>query len=459
MTPAEQFTAANLDRFLAELFDFLRIPSISAKSEHNGDTRHAAGWLRDRMRDIGLEAEILETPRHPVVLGEWRGAGDDAPTVLVYGHYDVQPAEPLELWTAPAFEPDVRDGRIYARGSADDKGQLFLHVKAAESLLAADGRLPVNLIVLAEGEEEIGSPNLIPFVEAHAERLACDVVVISDSAMFAPGLPSVLFSLRGLAYFEITVHGPASDLHSGSYGGGVVNPAMALARILGTLHDENGRIAIPGFYDDVVDWGDETRAEIRALPFDDEEFRDGVGVAALSGEAGYSTLERLWIRPTCEVNGLLSGYTGEGAKTVLPAHSMAKVSFRLVPDQDPARVAKLLRAHIARVAPPEVRVEIEELHGGMPWRGQVSGGLIDAASRALARSFGRRPVLTGEGGSIPIVGEFERILEAPVLLLGFALPGANMHAPDEWFPLENFDKGIVALAALLEELGSGAFAA
>ncbi len=459
MTPAEQFTAANLDRFLAELFDFLRIPSISAKSEHNGDTRHAAGWLRDRMRDIGLEAEILETPRHPVVLGEWRGAGDDAPTVLVYGHYDVQPAEPLELWTAPAFEPDVRDGRIYARGSADDKGQLFLHVKAAESLLAADGRLPVNLIVLAEGEEEIGSPNLIPFVEAHSERLACDVVVISDSAMFAPGLPSVLFSLRGLAYFEITVHGPASDLHSGSYGGGVVNPAMALARILGTLHDENGRIAISGFYDDVVDWGDETRAEIRALPFDDEEFRDGVGVAALSGEAGYSTLERLWIRPTCEVNGLLSGYTGEGAKTVLPAHSMAKVSFRLVPDQDPARVAKLLRAHIARVAPPEVRVEIEELHGGMPWRGQVSGGLIDAASRALARSFGRRPVLTGEGGSIPIVGEFERILEAPVLLLGFALPGANMHAPDEWFPLENFDKGIVALAALLEELGSGAFAA
>ena len=459
MTPAEQFTAANLDRFLAELFDFLRIPSISAKSEHNGDTRHAAGWLRDRMRDIGLEAGILETPRHPVVLGEWRGAGDDAPTVLVYGHYDVQPAEPLELWTAPAFEPDVRDGRIYARGSADDKGQLFLHVKAAESLLAADGRLPVNLIVLAEGEEEIGSPNLIPFVEAHAERLACDVVVISDSAMFAPGLPSVLFSLRGLAYFEITVHGPASDLHSGSYGGGVVNPAMALARILGTLHDENGRIAIPGFYDDVVDWGDETRAEIRALPFDDEEFREGVGVAALSGEAGYSTLERLWIRPTCEVNGLLSGYTGEGAKTVLPAHSMAKVSFRLVPDQDPARVAKLLRAHIARVAPPEVRVEIEELHGGMPWRGQVSGGLIDAASRALARSFGRPPVLTGEGGSIPIVGEFERILEAPVLLLGFALPGANMHAPDEWFPLENFDKGIVALAALLEELGSGAFAA
>ncbi len=458
MTPAEKFTARNLDRFQAELFDFLRIPSISAKSEHNGDTRRAADWLRDGMRDIGLEAEVLETPRHPVVLGEWRGAGEDAPTVLVYGHYDVQPAEPLELWTTPAFEPHVRDGRIYARGSADDKGQLFLHLKAAESLLATTGRLPVNLIVLAEGEEEIGSPSLIPFVEAHAGRLACDVVVISDSAMFAPGLPSVLFSLRGLAYFEITVRGPASDLHSGSYGGAVVNPAMALARILATLHDDSGRIAIDGFHDDVVDWGDATRARIRALPFDEEEFREGVDVAALSGEPGYSTLERLWIRPTCEVNGLLSGYTGEGAKTVLPAHAMAKVSFRLVPDQDPARVAELLRAHVARVAPPGVRVGIDELHGGRPWRGQVSGQLIDAANRAMARSFGRRPVLTGEGGSIPIVGEFERILEAPVLLLGFALPGANMHAPDEWFPLENFDKGIVALAALLEELGSGAFA-
>ena len=454
---AERFTAANLDRFLAELFDFLRIPSISARSEHTGDTRRAADFLRDRMRDAGLEAEILETPRHPVVLGEWRGAGADAPTVLVYGHYDVQPAEPLDLWTTPPFEPDVRDGRIYARGSADDKGQLFLHVKAAESLLAATGRLPVNLVVLAEGEEEIGSPNLIPFVEEHAERLKCDVVVISDSAMFAPGFPSVLFSLRGLAYFEITVDGPSSDLHSGSYGGGVVNPAMTLARILATLHDDEGRIAIPGFYDDVVDWGEKTRGEIRALPFDEEGFREGVGVPALSGEAGYSTLERLWIRPTCEVNGLISGYTGEGAKTVLPARAMAKVSFRLVPDQDPERVAELLRAHIARMAPPVVSVDVAELHGGMPWRGEVSGGLVDAASRALAHSFGRRPVLTGEGGSIPIVGEFERILNAPVLLLGFALPGANMHAPDEWFPLENFDKGIVALAALMEELGSGGF--
>ena len=455
MADPQQFISDNIDRFQAELFEFLRIPSVSARSEHIGDTRQAADWLSERLSEAGLDTEVLDTARHPVVLGERRGAGPDAPTVLVYGHYDVQPPDPLDLWTSPPFEPEVRDGRIYARGSADDKGQLFQHVKAVESLLSATGRLPVNLILLAEGEEEIGSPNLVPFVEEHAHRLRCDTVVISDSAMFAPGLPSVLFSLRGLAYFEVRVGGPVGDLHSGSYGGAVANPATTLAALLATLHDDDGRISIDGFYDDVVDWDDDTRAQIRELPFDDEDFRDSVGAPGLSGESGYSTLERLWIRPTCEVNGLLSGYTGEGAKTVLPAKAMAKVSFRLVPDQDPARVAELFRAHVERVAPPEVTIEIEELHGGSPWRGQVTGRLVDAATRALERSFGRRPVLTGEGGSIPIVGEFERILGAPALLVGFALPGANMHAPDEWFPVENFEKGIRALAYLLEDLGNG----
>ncbi len=455
MADPQQFISDNIDRFQAELFEFLRIPSVSARSEHIGDTRQAADWLSERLSEAGLDTEVLDTARHPVVLGEWRGAGPDAPTVLVYGHYDVQPPDPLDLWTSPPFEPEVRDDRIYARGSADDKGQLFQHVKAVESLLSATGRLPVNLILLAEGEEEIGSPNLVPFVEEHADRLRCDTVVISDSAMFAPGLPSVLFSLRGLAYFEVRVGGPVGDLHSGSYGGAVANPATTLAALLATLHDDDGRISIDGFYDDVVDWDDDTRAQIRELPFDDEDFRDSVGAPGLSGESGYSTLERLWIRPTCEVNGLLSGYTGEGAKTVLPAKAMAKVSFRLVPDQDPARVAELFRAHVERVAPPEVTIEIEELHGGSPWRGQVTGRLVDAATRALERSFGRRPVLTGEGGSIPIVGEFERILGAPALLVGFALPGANMHAPDEWFPVENFEKGIRALAYLLEDLGNG----
>jgi len=452
MSEAVRYAEKNGERFLQELFEFLRIPSVSASSVHDGDTRRSADWFAERLRKAGLGARIVETTRHPVVLGEWREAGPDAPTLLIYGHYDVQPPEPLEEWTSPPFEPEVRDGRIYARGSADDKGQLYMHVTALESHLETSGRLPLNVVVVAEGEEEIGSPNLVPFVRQHREELDADVVVISDSGMFREGLPSLLFSLRGLAYCEIHVSAAKSDLHSGAYGGAVPNPAMELARMLATLHDENGHIAIEGFYDDVVDWDHETRESIRRLPFEDEEFRESVGAPALSGEAGYTTLERLWIRPTCEVNGLLSGYTGEGAKTVLPARAMAKVSFRLVPDQDPGTVADLLRAHLEAVAPETVNVEVLELHGGNPWRANPSGPLFDAASRSLKEAFGTEPVLVGEGGSIPIVGDFEDVLEAPVLLVGFSLPGCNMHAPDEWLTLENFHTGIGALALLYGEL-------
>ena len=448
------FTTRELPRFMEELFAFLRIPSISARSEHNGDVSAAADWVAGNARSAGMEAEVIATPGHPVVLAEWRGAGPDRPTLLVYGHYDVQPVEPLELWTAPPFEPDVRDGLIYARGSADDKGQVFLHLKALEVALADGGELPVNVVLVVEGEEEVGSPNLVPFVEEYRERLRADAVLVSDSAMFAPGQPSLLFSLRGLAYSEIRVSAAESDLHSGSYGGAVPNPATALAQIISSFHDDTGRIAIDGFYDRVVEWDAEVIDGIRALPFDDEEFRAGVGAPGLSGEVGFSTLERLWIRPTCEVNGLLSGYTGEGAKTVLPAESMAKVSFRLVPDQDPEEIIQLLRTHVASVAPAGVRVEIEELHGGKPWRGPTSGPLIDAASTALEAAFGRTPVLVGEGGSIPIVCEFERILNAPALLMGFALPGANMHAPDEWFPEAHVEKGIRAICRFYEEYGA-----
>lgn len=454
MTPPSDFIDAELARFRDELFGFLQIPSISARSEHDSDTRSAAEWLAEELEEVGLEAEIHETDRHPVVLGEWRGGGGGAPTVLVYGHYDVQPPEPLEEWSSPPFEPEVRGGRIYGRGTADDKGQLFMHLKALEAhLRGGEGRLPVNVVVLAEGEEEIGSPHLLPFVERHRNRLACDVVVISDSAMFAPGTPSLLFSLRGLAYVQLDVRGPRTDLHSGSYGGAVPNPASALGRIVGSLHDEEGRIAVPGFYDRVVDWDEEIRERIAALPFDEGEYRDALGLSALGGEEAYTPLERLWIRPTCDVNGLLSGYTGEGAKTVLPARAMAKVSFRLVPDQEPARILDLLEEHVRRVAPPGIEVELTRLHGGRPWRAELGGPAFEAASRALERAFGRPPVLTGEGGSIPIVVEFEEILGAPCLLVGFALPGANMHAPDEWLAVENFEQGIHALAALYEELG------
>ncbi len=453
MADVSEYINEEMARFHDELFDFLRIPSVSARSEHAGDIKEAAGWVADRMRDAGLSASVIETPGHPVVLGEWKEAGPDAPTLLVYGHYDVQPPEPLDLWESPAFEPTVREGNLFARGASDDKGQLFLHIKALEAQLKGSGALPVNVVMVAEGEEEVGSPNLVPFVEAHRDRLACDAVVISDSSMFAQGIPSLLFSLRGLAYFEIHVQGPAGDLHSGSYGGAVVNPGNVLAGLLDSLKNADGSIAIPGFYDDVMDWDEKTREAIKGLPFDQSEFESEVGAPGLNGEAGFSLLERLWIRPTCDVNGILCGYTGEGAKTVLPAKAMAKVSFRLVPNQDPGRVGELLKAHLADMVPPEVEVTVEELHGGRPWKAELEGQFFEAAQNALGKAFGTAPVLTGEGGSIPIVVDFQEILEAPVLLMGFAPPGANMHAPNEWIPLENFENGIRAVAQFYAELG------
>jgi acetylornithine deacetylase/succinyl-diaminopimelate desuccinylase-like protein len=451
--------ASDLDEYLSrhearneeELFELLRIPSVTAPPNHNDDTRRAAEWVRDSLTRAGLAASIHETPGHPVVIGEWRGAGAKAPTVLIYGHYDVQPPEPLELWTSPAFEPTVRNGRIYARGSVDDKGQLFLHVKALEAHLRTREILPCNVVVIAEGEEEVGSENLEQFIAAHKELLACDAVVISDSAMFAEGMPSILSSLRGLAYFQIDVTGPASDLHSGSYGGAVVNPAAALARIIASLHDDKGHITIDGFYDDVSPFAPDVIDGMRKLPFSDDAFLKETGASALGGEQGFTTLEKLWTRPTCEVNGLLSGYTGEGAKTVLPSKAMAKVSCRLVPNQDPQKIGALFDAHVQKVAPKGVTVKVTHLHGGRPWRADLSGPIFDAARRALEAAFGKSPVIVGEGGSIPVVGDFQRILGAPVLLVGFGLPGENAHAPDEWMSVENFRLGTKAMAALWDE--------
>jgi acetylornithine deacetylase/succinyl-diaminopimelate desuccinylase-like protein len=450
----DAFFVANEPRIRSELFDLLRIPSVSARTEHNADTASAAQWVADNLASAGLRATIHQTAGHPIVVGEWRGAGAAAPTILIYGHYDVQPAEPLELWDSPAFEPTIRDGKLYARGAVDDKGQLFIHMKALEAHLKVRGALPVNVVILAEGEEEVGSDHLAEFIEAHKAELACTGVVISDSSMFAPGLPSILSSLRGLAYFQIDLTGPTTDLHSGSYGGAVVNPAMALARILATMHDANGHVAIPGFYDRVRDWGDKARRDMSALPFDEEDFRAETGAPALGGEKGYTTLERIWMRPTCEVNGLLSGYTGEGAKTVLPSKAMAKVSCRLVPDQDPREIERLMQAHVARVAPDGVTVKVTALHGGKPWRAELDGPLYEAGRRALSAAFDKAPVITGEGGSIPVVDDFERILGAPVLLMGFGLPGENAHAPNEWLSMDNFTRGLRAVAVLYEELGS-----
>lgn len=451
MADVQGFIGRQWDRFREELFEFLRIPSISARREHARDLSAAAEWLAARMQDAGMQASLFLTPGHPIVVGEWRGSGEGAPTVLVYGHYDVQPPEPLEEWHSPPFEPTMRGGKLFCRGASDDKGQLFAHLKALEAHLQATGGLPVNVVLVAEGEEEVGSPNLMPFVRENRQRLAADAVIISDSSMFAQDIPSLLFSLRGLAYFEVRLRGPGSDLHSGTYGGAVVNPGNVLGRILASLMDEEGRVAIEGFYDDVMDWDEGTRRALADLPFDEEAFRKEVAAPALGGEKGFSVLERLWLRPTCDVNGLLCGYTGEGAKTVLPSRATAKISFRLVPNQTPERVAQLLEAHVRRVAPPGVEVQVLKLHGGRPWKAQLEGPAFEAARKALAFAFGRPPVLCGEGGSIPIVVEFQETLQAPVVLMGFAPPGANMHAPNEWIPLDNVLKGIRAAARFYEE--------
>lgn len=454
MTDLERYLADHRARHRAELDDFLRIPSISAKSEHAEDMQRAADWLVDRMLEAGLtKASTMPTGGHPVVVGEWRGAGD-APTVLVYGHYDVQPPEPLEEWTSPPFEPTERDGKLFARGSVDDKGQVYLHLKAVESYLAVHGTLPVNVVFLVEGEEEIGSPNLEAFLVENRDLLACDAAMISDTTMFAPGLPSITTGLRGLAYMEVTVRGPATDLHSGSYGGAVVNPANALAQIIAGLKDEQGRVTIPGFYDDVRPLSESEQQSLERLPFEEENLRKEVGAVALDGEAGFSSLERIWARPTLDVNGLLSGYTGEGAKTVLPARAMAKISMRLVPNQDYRAVESAFADHVRAIAPRGVQVEVEALHGGQPWAAAPDAPIFSAAERALARAFGREPVYIREGGSIPIVQAFQTTFNAPVVLIGFGLPGENAHAPDEWLSLESFHTGTYAIALLYGELAA-----
>jgi acetylornithine deacetylase/succinyl-diaminopimelate desuccinylase-like protein len=454
MSSISEYLERSRDRHLDELKDFLRIPSISAKSEYSGDMATAASWLAERMLEAGLQsAEVIQTAGHPIVLGEWRGA-PGAQTLLVYGHYDVQPPEPLDEWDTPPFEPTVRDGNLYARGSVDDKGQLYLHLKAVEAHIAQRGALPVNVVFLVEGEEEIGSPHLADFLRKNQARLACDAVLISDTSMFAPGLPSIGVGLRGLAYMEIRVQGAKSDLHSGSYGGAVVNPANALAVIISKLRDSEGRVAIPGFYDAVRELGEKERASMESLPFDEEGLRAEVGSPKLGGETGFNALERVWARPTLDVNGLLSGYTGEGAKTVLPARAMAKVSMRLVPDQDYHDIERRFVEYVKEIAPEGVTVEVEALHGGQPWRADPTEPIFDAASRALEKAFGRAPVFIREGGSIPIVQVFQEVFGAPVVLLGFGLPGENAHAPNEWFSLDNYRRGTDAIARLYDELES-----
>ncbi|MEW6489880.1 MAG: dipeptidase [Thermodesulfobacteriota bacterium] len=440
---------------LDDLFAFLRIPSVSADPARCGDVRRCAEWLAGAFREAGFSAAAEETGGHPAVVAEWRDA-PGAPTVLVYGHYDVQPAEPLENWTSAPFEPAVREGKLVARGASDDKGQLFCHLAGARAHLAARGRLPVNLVFLIEGEEESGSANLEAFLAANRERLRCDAAVVSDSSQFAPGVPALTYGLRGLVYLEAALRGPARDLHSGSFGGAVRNPANALAALLAALHDEGGRVAVPGFYDAVRPLEPWERQAFAALPFDEAAYRHDLGVDALAGEAGYSVLERVWARPTLDVNGLWSGYTGEGAKTVLPALASAKLSCRLVPDQDPDRIAESVEARLRALTPPGCRLEVRRLHGARPVLLPVETTAVRAASEAVRRGFGAAPVFTREGGSIPVVEAFQRLLGAPVVLLGFGRPDDGAHGPDEKLDLADFRKGIATSAWLWELLGSRA---
>jgi acetylornithine deacetylase/succinyl-diaminopimelate desuccinylase-like protein len=447
------FINLHRDRYVDELKEYLAIPSISALPQHAADVRRCAEWTSSELARVGLQnVRLIETPGHPVVYGEWLGA-QGAPTILFYGHYDVQPVDPLDKWVSPPFAATVRDGEIYARGSADDKGQIFMHFKAIEAWLKEAGTLPVNIKVFIEGEEEVGSTHLDTFVHDNDDLLKADVVVISDSPMFDRGVPSICYGLRGLSYFQIDLKGTNSDLHSGSFGGAVANPAFVLGQILSQMKDRGGRIKIPGFYDDVRALTEEERAEWKRLPFNETRYRKELGAPKLFGESGYTTLERVWARPTFEVNGLLAGFTGEGAKTVIPATAMAKVSMRLVPDQDPAKIGDLFEAYLKKVAPKTVEVTLTRMQGGKPWMADFDNPFVQAAGRAIERGFGKAPVFNREGGSIPVVSTFQRELGVPAVLFGVGLPDENAHAPNEKLDLGNFHSGIIAAAFLYEEVG------
>lgn len=450
MASPDRYITEHLDRFHDDFAELVAVPSISTDPAHADDVRKAAGWIQRRMVEAGLDAAVHETGGHPVVLGRHH-AGSDAPTLLVYAHYDVQPADPLGEWRSPPFEL-TRDGEDFvARGAADDKAQVILQVAAAEAALRTWG-LPVNLVLLFEGEEEIGSPSLPKWVEARRSELRADHVIIADSMMFAPGKPSLIFGMRGLAYVEIEVRTGDHDLHSGQYGGAVPNPVHVLAGIIASLHHEDGRVAVEGFYDDVADAPADLRAAWAGVGYDEEAFCRSAGGAALHGEPGYSTPERLWIRPCLDVNGISGGYTGPGKKTVLPACARAKLSARLVPDQDPERITELVRRHVLARVPEGVALNFTSHQANRPFRADPSGPLYQAAARALADVYRVEPVRVAHGGTLPIARTFAEMLTPSVAVMGFALPGANMHAPNEWIPVSQLEAGMKTMVRLYAEL-------
>ena len=452
MDALTQYLEQHRDRFVDDLSACLRIPSVSAQPEHKADCARCADFLVAHLKALGMtRAESVPTAGHPIVYAEWLGA-PGAPTVLMYGHYVVQPPEPLELWKTKPFEPVIKDGKLFARGAVDDKGQVYMHLKAIEAHLKVNGKLPVNLKVVIEGEEECGSDNLEKFLRSRRAELDADVIVVSDTAMLGPDQPALTFGLRGILYTQIEVTGPAHDLHSGHFGGAVMNPANALAAIIAALKDGDGRIVVPGFYDRVRPLTPADRERMKATPFDEASYLKEAGAPQPYGEKGYTTLERATARPTLDVNGMWSGYTGDGSKTVLPSFAAAKVSMRLVPDQDPVELFKSFEAYVRKLAPPAVTVKVIDMHSGPPWIMDPEHPALQSARAALARAWSKPPVMIREGGSIPVMATFQQTHGLPAILMGFGLDDDNVHAPNEKFSLTSFHGGTRSVAYLYEEL-------
>jgi acetylornithine deacetylase/succinyl-diaminopimelate desuccinylase-like protein len=445
------FLANNADRHLDELKEFLRIPSVSADSRHKSDVRKAADFVMSHFRSAGLDAELVETAGHPICYGHWLKA-EGAPTVLIYGHYDVQPPDPLDKWISPPFEPTVRDGCLYARGATDDKGQVFTHIKSIEAWMKVAGALPVNVKFIIEGEEEVGSNNLDIFLEEKKSRLAADVAVISDTSQYACDMPAITYGLRGIVACEVTVRGPNSDKHSGVFGGAIANPVNVLARLIAGLHDDEGRVTVPAFYDDIPPMSADERQRMAQLPFDERQFLKDLGLEAAWGEAGYTSLERRWARPTCDVNGITGGYQGEGPKTIIPSWATAKITCRLVPNQDPQKIAAGLEARLRGLCPPGAKLEFRIWHGCPAFVFDPTSRYMAAAKNAIATAFGVEPVMIREGGSIPVVASFQSLLGLDTLLLGWGQNSDNLHGPNEHFHLADFRRGIRASAHLWHEL-------
>jgi succinyl-diaminopimelate desuccinylase len=445
------YIKSHLDRFESELFELLRIPSVSAVASHKDDMVAAASWVHGKLDRMGLASEFIKTDRHPIVYAESPPV-EGAPVILVYGHYDVQPPDPLDQWETPPFEPTVRDGAVYARGATDDKGQMLTHLFSTEAWLAEKERLPVQLKFLIEGEEEVGSESLSKFLPENRKKLACDCVVVSDTSMFAPGQPSITYGLRGIISYELTIQGPCHDLHSGTFGGAVLNPAIVLSRMLASLVDENGKIQIPSFYDDVNPMTQREHSQFAMLPFDEKAYFQQIGVSGGFGESGFTTLERRWGRPSLDINGLTSGYQGTGAKTIIPSQASAKFSVRLVPEQDPAKITAAVREMLEAACPPEVKMELEVQASSPGMVVPLESPYIQAAGRSLEKVFGRPPVFTREGGSIPIIAELAQLLDSDVLIVGWGQNDDNLHAPNEKFSLKDFRQGITASTRMWQQL-------